>query len=295
MVAEQYEMRRRDRVWPVILALAIILLGPIHVGGQEESRRWERRLDPTQPRPTAFHSTQVISLPTAETLAQGEWQFEIAHRFLPAISEGSDAFWGLDGPVNMRLGLGFAPTDRLMLTLARSNLQDNWDLQAKFRALAMEVGETPVLVAFQGGGAWSTEVPDREAGNSGNFQYYVQLIANTVLADRVALGVVPSYLHNVLLDESDPVQDLYWGLYGQLFLSDVFSLNAEWNFGKNRGEFEHDAGALGMELETGGHFFKIFVSNSTRLNPSQYLAGTDLPFRSDEWRLGFAITRLLRF
>jgi hypothetical protein len=249
----------------------------------------------TQPQATAFHATQVINLPTAETLARGEWQFEIAHRFLPAISEGSDALWGLDGPVNMRLGLGYAPSNRLLVTLARSNLQDNWDLQAKLRALELMAGSAPVLVALQAGAAWSTEVPDRDSADNGNFQYYAQLIVNTVLADRLAVGVVPSYLYNVLLEETDPLRDLYWGLYAQLYLSDVFSINAEWNLGASQAELEHDPGALGIELETGGHFFKIFVTNSTRLNPSQYLAGTDLSFDTDQWRLGFAITRLLRF
>jgi hypothetical protein len=72
-------------------------------------------------------------------------------------------------------------------------------------------------------------------------------------------------------------------------------VNAEWNAGENRGELEHDAGAFGIELETGGHFFKVFLTNSVRLNPSQYLMGTDFPFESSEWRLGFAITRLLSF
>jgi hypothetical protein len=111
----------------------------------------------------------------------------------------------------------------------------------------------------------------------------------------LAVGAVPSYLYNVLLDSIDPVQDLYLGLYSQLYLTDVLSVMGEWNLGENRAELEYDAAALGLELETGGHFFKLFLTNSTRLNPSQYLVGTDSPFESSELRLGFSITRLLRF
>jgi hypothetical protein len=262
---------------------------------QEQPRRWERRVEATSPPLTLFHSTQAINLPTAETLSRGEWQFEIAHRFLPAVSEGSDALWGLDGPANMRLGLGYAPADRLLVTLARSNFMDNWDLQVKLKAFEREDDLLPLMVAVQGGASWSSEVPERDSGDPGNFQYYGQLILNTMVADRLALGVVPSYLYNVLLDRLDPVQDLYWGFYGQLFLTDMFSVNGEWTMGENRAELEHDAGSFGLELETGGHFFKVFLSNSVRLNPTQYLVGTDLPFEPDEWRLGFAITRLLRF
>jgi len=262
---------------------------------QEPVRQWERRTEATEPPPTAFHATDIIAQPTAETLARGEWQFEISHRFLPPFSEGADAFWGLDGPVNMRLGLGYAPSDRVLVTLARSNLQDNVDLRVKWRVAETRAGSVPLLVAVQGGVGWITDVAGRDATDRGNVQYYGQLILNAAPSERLALGIVPSFLHNVLLDEEDLVSDLYWGLTGQLFLTEVFSLNAEWNLGKNRGDFSHDAGAFGIEMETGGHFFKVFVTNSVRLNPSQYLMGTDFDFSPDNWRLGFAITRLLRF
>ncbi len=262
---------------------------------QEQPARFERRMEATQPPLTVFHSTQAINLPTAETLSKGEWQFEIAHRFLPAVSEGSDAFWGLDGPANMRLGLGYAPLDQLMITLARSNLMDNWDLRAKAKVFEHGEGPLPLLVAVQGGVSWSSEVPERDSGDPGNFQYYGQLIVNTKVGDRIAVGVVPSYLYNVLLDRIDPVQDLFWGFYGQLFLTDILSLNGEWASGDNGAELDHDAGSFGIELETGGHFFKVFLTNSVRLNPSQFLVGTDFNFEPGEWRLGFAITRLLRF
>ncbi|MBT8395915.1 MAG: hypothetical protein HKO65_07660 [Gemmatimonadetes bacterium] len=262
---------------------------------QEPPSRFERRVEATRPPVSVFHSTQAINLPTAETLSQGEWQFEIAHRFLPAVSEGSDALWGLDGPANMRLGLGYAPLDQLLVTLARSNFMDNWDLRAKLKVLEHGDGPFPLMAAIQGGVSWSSDVPERDSGDPGNFQYYGQLIVNTLVAERLAVGVVPSYLYNVLLDRIDPVQDLFWGFYGQLYLTDVVSVNAEWALGGNGAELDHDAGSFGIELETGGHFFKVFLTNSVRLNPTQFLVGTDFAFEPDEWRLGFAITRLLRF
>jgi len=288
-------MLRHLGVRILIMLSAGTALGFGPVKGQEQPRQWERRASATRPPLTAFHSTQLINLPTAETLAGGEWQFEISHRFLPPVSEGEDAFWGLDGPVNMRLGLGYAPSDRVLVTLARSNLMDNWDLQVKLRALESEAGSLPILLALQGGAAWSSDVPGRDSGDNGNFQYYGQLILNTLVGEKLALGVVPSYLYNVLLDRNDRVQELYLGLYGQLFLTDILSITTEWTVGENPEEFSHDVGSFGIELETGGHFFKIFLSNSVRINPSQYLAGTDFAFEPDEWRLGFAITRLLRF
>ncbi len=281
------------RAWRVAGVLTAVLAVPLVA--QEPTPTWERSREATLPPPTVFHATQVVNLPTAQTLARGEWQFEIGHRFLPAISQGHDALWGLDGSAFIRIGLGYALSDRTLFTAARSNFLDQWDFQLKQRILEQEVGPLPVSLALQGGLGWSTQVPEREATDAGNLQYYGQLILNARPGPRWAVGVVPSYLYNVLLERDDPAKDLYWGFYSQLYLTDVVSFMAEWNTGKNRGELEHDAGSLGLELETGGHFFKVFVGNSLRLNPTQYLAGADYPFEPEEWRLGFTITRLLRF
>lgn len=261
----------------------------------QEGRQWERRREAVRAPVMVFSATQAINLPTAETLHEGDWQFEIAHRFFPAVSEGSEALWGLDGPALMRIGLGYAPTDQALVTLARSNYQDNYDLQVKLRVLEVDHERVPLMVAIQGGVALSTDVPGRESSDPANRQYYGQLILNALVADRLALGLVPSYLHNVLLDEIDPVKDVFWGVNGQFFLTDVLSVLGEWRLGDGRFDAPYDPGAFGLELETGGHFFKLFLTNSVRLNPSQFLVGSEYEFEPGEWRLGFAITRLLRF
>jgi Membrane bound beta barrel domain (DUF5777) len=67
--------------------------------------------------------------------------FEISHRFLPAVTEKSDALWRLGGPVYNRLGLAYAPTDHVMIGLLRSNLDDNLEFDAKLRLLEGEMGE----------------------------------------------------------------------------------------------------------------------------------------------------------
>ena len=63
------------------LTLTLLVLGTVPgvstAAGQEQPRQWERRSEATQPPLTAFHSTQLINLPTAETLAGGEWQIAI--------------------------------------------------------------------------------------------------------------------------------------------------------------------------------------------------------------------------
>ena len=86
---------------------------------------------PWQAQAQVFHSVQSANLPTAETLAEGTWLFEISHRFLPPVSDGASALWGLDGGAAIRLGLTYAVSDRAMLGVLRSNYEDNLEFNAK--------------------------------------------------------------------------------------------------------------------------------------------------------------------
>lgn len=271
----------------VVGALTLILAGPLRA--QEPS--WSRDRGPTEPRLALFHSTQAANLPTAETLSRGELLFEIAHRFGPAISDAEDALFGLDGPVFLRLGLAYAVTDRVMVGVQRSNLQDNYDLSLKLR-VAEARGALPLMLGVVGGFAYNGELP---ASAERETQVYGQVIVNTMLGERLGLGVVPWVLRDPDLEAPEAETAVGVGLYGQAYLSDQASVLFEWNVTEGYSDFTHDAGTLALELETGGHFFKLMVTNSVRPNPSQFLAGADEAFEPGEWRLGFNITRVLVF
>ena len=275
--------------------LALALLSPAVASAQDRPVRWERRGEPTAVPITVFHSTQAANLPTAETLRRGEWLVEISHRFQPPVSEGSDALWGLDGPVYNRLGLAYAATDRLMLGVLRSNLTDNLELNAKVRLVEGGGDAVPFMVGAMGGWAWNTELPDLPEYDGNESQAYAQLIVNALLGGRLAVGVTPAWLHNPRLEDTTADNAVVLGLNGQFYLSPGVSLLGEWVVSESRPGLEHDAGTFGIELETGGHFFKLILTNSARMNPTQHLGGTPFPFAANQLKLGFNITRLLAF
>ncbi len=241
-----------------------------------------------------FHSTQAANLPTAEIYPQGSWLFEISHRFGTPISNGAQDLWGLDGPVGNRLGLTYSPSDRVALTLQRSNLEDNLELAAKV-GLWSGGNDLPVKVAAMGGVAWNTQVFEVEGAEDNEAQLYAQLIVNAAVGDRLAVGVVPTYLRNPRLRDFEADNALAVGLHGQLRLNGSISFLVEWLISEGRPEFENDAGLFGFEIETRGHFFKLLVGNQYRLNSTQFLAGTPARFEPDEWMFGFNIQRLLPF
>jgi len=279
----------------LLAAIALAVFVPSLVYAQDSPVRWERRNPPATPPITVFHSTQAANLATAETMRKGEWLVEISHRFLPPVSDGSSALWGLDGPVFNRLGLAYAVTDRVMVGVLRSNLTDNLELDAKARLFEGGRDAVPFMVGVMGGWAWNTEVPDSPEYDSNEGQAYAQLIVDALVGKRLALGVVPTYLYNPRIEDESATSAFVLGLNGQVYLSPMVSFLGEWVVSESRPGLEHDAGTFGIELETGGHFFKLVLTNTARMNPTQHLGGTPYAFSAHELRLGFNITRILSF
>ena len=195
-----------------------------------------------------------------------------------------------------RLGLTFAAHDQLMLSVLRSNLQDNLELNAKLGGFGAESETLPIQVATQAGFAWNTQVFQQDGATDNEVQAYFQLVADALIADRLAISVVPTLLHNPRILDVDEETAFVLGVSGQARLDGSWSLLAEWIFSEERDDFANDSGAFGFEIRTSGHFFKFLITNQSRMNPTQFLAGTDNDFFDlDHWRFGFNVTRILPF
>ena len=73
-----------------------------------------------------------MNLPTTRTLEAGNMLFLIGHRFNPKLSDGYDAFFGLDGSGIIYISLGYAITDDLLVAIGRSNSADDVELQGRY-------------------------------------------------------------------------------------------------------------------------------------------------------------------
>lgn len=297
------------RKWFGLPAGVLLITGLIFFSGMANAQsgkvRWKRQAAATQPELQLFHSPHAVDLPTATTLRKWDVEFEISHRFVPTLGEGIDNLYGLDGPVDMRIALGLALSNRLVVTAGRSNVQDNIDLDFKLKILQLRSNSLPLLAAVRAGGAWNSRTTyarlfERDKTDKRNFQAFGQLILNTLLFKKLGVGVVPSYLYNADIRWVSETKDiLRLGAYLQYYMSPLWSVLVEWSpyisgYKSGIGQ-ENNPLTFGIELETGGHFFKIFLTNNKYLNSSQYLAGADIPVSRNDWRLGFGITRLLKF
>ena len=283
------------------LAAAVLGLLPALAGAQPS---WQA-IAPPETRLELFTALRTANYPTAESLYGGDFHYEISHRFLPTIDQGYEAGFGLDGPANIRTTVSYGLHDRLMMTLGRSSLQDNLDLQLRYRWLQFRHMRFPSVLALNAGAAWNTDIPagiDRGAAAAENFQYFGQLVFNTMMDDKLGVGLVPSFLYNSAIFSVDPQYTVTLGTYAQYFINHTWGIWVEYSpalmgyqgiLSPGESGRSHNSLAWGLSIDTGGHTFYLFATNNTRLSPSQYLVGAPYEAAPENWRSGFGITRFL--
>lgn len=252
-----------------------------------------------------FYGWKVINLPTSRTLDSESWLFLISHRFNPPVSDGYEAFYGLDGSGIIYLALGYAITDRLLVALGRSNASDNVELLAR-QQIARQGGlrSWPAAVAAQVGVNWITETARAETVFQRRaFKATAQLSLTRALGERGGIALVPGILINPDegAEEESPLVTI--GLGGRWRFYRGVSLVGEWvpivagyTLTSTYGNFNRfDSWGGGIEITTSGHVFQIVLANSVGLATDHYMRGGDLDVTKGDVRLGFNIFRILNF
>ncbi|KAA3612073.1 MAG: hypothetical protein DWQ05_18910 [Calditrichaeota bacterium] len=274
---------------------------------------WKRTTLATPAEVELFHISQTANLPTTETLRKGGFMYEISHRFGP-VSSGYSSLYGLDGPVNMRTALSYGLSNHLMFTIGRSTVQDNLDLRLKYKFLQFSNKSVPSVIAVQAGMAFNTEayagLDKRSAFDGNSTQFYGQLIYNAMLWDKkFGFGAVPSLVYNSFIYANNYRANTKYSLslpvYAQWYINRMWSFFGEFTpvvkgwegnifYTADENSRSYKSLGFGVAIETGGHVFYLFTTNSGRLNPTQFLLGADSSFEEkDSWRLAFSITREL--
>jgi hypothetical protein len=278
-----------------LTTLAIILL-QTDLSGQSS---WQRDTESqTVPKLVTFSASNAINLPTATTLQQGDFLYGIQHRWRQPTSDGLEELYGIDGSVVMRMKLGYAITDDILVQIARTNEFGTYDLELKHNFLNIDSDDIPLAFAYNAGGAYLAK---NDLTTAGHMQAYLSLIANTMLFDKtLGLGVIGSGLYNANPFWFENITTANIGWYAQFYIDDVWSINAEGSHVINGWSEGYDTYSGSLEMEVGGHFFKFIVSNNTNIHLAGIFdnAPRPLSFNSDTWsldnvHLGFQILRNL--
>lgn len=238
--------------------------------------------DPNDAQPDFFVST----IPTTLRMPRHKMAFRLTHRFARALGQGDagellENFFGFDSGAQMGFGLSYGLIRGGQLSFYRTS-DRTIQFTGQYEVLNQKrapVGAA-VSVSFEGTNNF------RDSYSPG-----VQLVLSRELADRGAIYVAPSYVHNSSPDPSELVDDndtVMVGLGARLRMRRNTYLVVE---GSPRvSGFAPRAAlmAFGIEQRAGGHLFQLTFSNGLGTTLAQVARGGT---SRDDWYIGFNLSR----
>jgi hypothetical protein len=245
----------------------------------------------------AFWGTQLINLQTTKEIGKKEVLFRVSHRFYPAIREGYDSYFGLNGPANIFISLGYGIAENLSFAFGHSKLNHEWEFTLQWRALEQGTQfNFPLSVSLKGSGSLITEKQkDKSVFRSENMKANLQLIMSRQFSNALSLELVPSFSTNT--NTFDPLSEntFILGTGGRFMVFEYFSFIGEWLPVLSGYKNKFNGWGLGAEYKIGGHVFQVFVTNAVGLTSDQFITGGDLSFKDNDYRFGFNIFRSFWF
>ncbi|MDA3929047.1 MAG: DUF5777 family beta-barrel protein [Prolixibacteraceae bacterium] len=251
----------------------------------------------TIPISATFKSVQLINSHTTKTPKTDELIFLISHRFAYLNSGFSDLF-GLDN-ATVRFGFEYGINDKFSLGFGRSTYKRNYDFFAKYALLQQSKGakEIPVTVSIIGEtNISSAKWPDsnRDYLFAHRMSYSAQLLIARKFNSNISVQLMPTYIHRNLVQTAlFPNDILAIGAGGRFKVSNWIALTFEYHHMLNEIEASNTTTPLsiGVDLETGGHVFQLFFTNTSAIYAAGYISETSDKWMDGNIRFGFNISR----
>ncbi|MDD3665619.1 MAG: DUF5777 family beta-barrel protein [Bacteroidales bacterium] len=244
-----------------------------------------------------FKTTRVVLNQSIQAPAKGDLIFIISHHF-GRLNQGAYDLFGLD-QATIRFGLEYGISNRLTVGVGRSTYKKLYDGFVKFKLLQQSSGERdmPVTVSYFGSMGVNSlrwENPDRVNYFSSRLSYVHQLLIARKFSSAFSIQITPTLVHRNLVPLRDDQNTVFAvGAGGRLKLTQRMSINAEYFYlmpGKTADDFDNSL-SLGFDIETGGHVFQLFFTNSVPINENGFITETQGDWLNGDIYFGFNITR----
>nr|NQU89666.1 hypothetical protein [Bacteroidota bacterium] len=248
---------------------------------------------------SAFKTTRLVLGQSIENPASGDMLFMIQHHF-GRINEGAYEFWGLD-QATIRLGLEYGINDWLAVGIGRNSYKKTFDGFMKAKLLKQSSGarKMPVSLSYFGSIALTSlkwQDPDRDNLFSSRLAFTHQLLIARKFSPALSFQITPSLVHKNMVPTKDDKNDIYaTGFGGRLKLTNRISMNAEYFyvFPDQVVSTEVDNSfSVGFDIETGGHVFQLFFTNSNPIFESGFITETTGSWANGDIFFGFNISRV---
>jgi len=250
-----------------------------------------------------FKGTRLINLHTIEVPGRRTLDFRIAHRFGP-FNGGWYDFYGLDGGASIRMGLEYSYDGRLEFGIGRTSVEKMADAFLKYRLLRQRPHGWKQVSVTLFSSAYYTMLRDPDqaingfnkyARRSSRLSYAHQIIIGRKFSDRFSLQIAPTLVHMNQVERISDLNDAVVLTAATRFkVTKRSAITVEYGWratGYTRTKY-YDTLGIGYDIETGGHVFQMFLTNSVGLTEPQFLLRTNNKWSDAGIRLGFNISRV---
>lgn len=261
-----------------------------------------------EPVSDSWATSIIVDHQTVYSPWKGTFEFIIHHRF-GEIESIKDLF-GIYAPSNIRMGINYGITDRIMVGFGTEKNNKIQQFQAKCAVLRQSVdNKIPVSVSLYGNIGIAT-VDEFFYGNDYQFphrlSYFGQMIISRKFTDRISVQVAPSYSHFNIVESAEygPTQKMLVPVWqhdkvavmggARVKFYREFSLLLEYTQPLSINEIreyqkEPEPGfSVGLESNTATHCFQVFASNYDKIIPQHNINYTTKEI--SDLMFGFNIT-----
>ena len=245
-----------------------------------------------------FKSTRIINGQSIENVGKGVLDFRIAHRF-GEVNEGIKNLYGLDNATT-KFGFDYGITDWLMAGIGRSSFEKEYDGFIKAKIIKQSVDDHyPVSITCVAGMSVQTldvvSIPGYTYYFSNRLYYVDQILIARKFNQYLSLQLTPTYLHyNLVANAGEPNDVLAVGIGGRIKLSKRIALTGEYYYvipGHKLDGYNNSV-SFGIDIETGGHVFQLFLTNSSAISERAFIGETTGDVLKGDLHLGFNISRV---
>jgi len=129
---------------------------------------------------------------------------------------------------------------------------------------------------------------------SSRLTFVNQLLIARKFSSAVSLQLTPTFIHRNLVETAADDNDVWaLGAGGRFKLSKRISLNLEYYYvlSKQTAKDFHDSFTVGFDIETGGHVFQLFFTNSRGIIEQHFIPRTTGDWLKGDIHFGFNISR----
>ncbi|HEX5653495.1 MAG TPA: DUF5777 family beta-barrel protein [Chitinophagaceae bacterium] len=262
-----------------------------------------RKIKPVK---NTFESVWLMDNQTVMVPIKGTLEMDIQHRF-GTVDNGKKDVWGLFAPSNIRLGLSYAPLEKLFLGAGITKERTQIDFNAKYALLKQSKGKMPVSVTYFANMVIDARDKSNFRESYHRFSYFHQLILARKVTENFSVQVAPSlsWFNNVeayvnskgTIEKKMNNEHLAISVLGRYKITPKTSIIA----GYDQPLTQHLVNnpepniCFGIETTTSSHSFQIFAGNYYGIVPQSNNVFNRNDYREGQFLVGFNITRLWNF